>query len=413
MRKHGEGSVYRRADGRYVASVRYTDDKGAKRRATVYGKTEREARQRLREMLRRVEDGGAVVDSGITLAEWCERWLTVTLPASNRRRTTQQTYSALVRTHVIPNLGRHRLRDLTPAHVEGWVVELGAKRSPSTVRQAHGLLVVILDAAVRHELIRRNVAKAVDRPAKPRTEATHYTSDEVALLRRMSAGDRLEPFLTLTAFTGLRKGEVLALRWSDVDVEGERPSLRVTGTLSRIGGSLVRTEPKTAAGRRSVPLVPVAVEALKDARRAQTRERLAAGPAWSDSDYVFTTEVGTPVDPRNALRWFYGVRERARRELMATDDRCSHDPELVKGGKACPRCGRQPSDYLGGALHTFRHSAATVLLSSGVPMPMVKDVLGHSSISVTVDMYGHLAPSVIADAMSASLAGYGQARGSG
>lgn len=367
----------RRKDGRYVATLRYTDESGRARRLSVYGKTPTETKARLREAQRRVEDGGPVVESSMTVGEWCERWVTVTLPTSGRRPTTQELYASLVRTHLVPALGAHRLRDLTVAHVEDWIADLGKRRSASTTRQAHGLLSVILDAAVRHELVRRNVAKGTDRPAKPRKEARHYTSEEVGAIRSAAEGRRLEHYLTLLAYTGMRRGEALALRWSDLDLDAERPSLRITATLSRVEGRLERTPPKTKAGRRTVPLVPVAVEALRDQRRRQAKDRLAAGPAWEDSGYVFTTEIGTPVDPRNVLRWFYTVRDAA--------------------------------GITGGSLHTFRHSAATVLLASGVPMPMVKDVLGHSSIAVTVDMYGHLAPSVVADAMAESLAGYGVA----
>ena len=376
MRRNGEGSVRQRKDGRWEARLRYTDDQGRRQRAETCTRTKREAEAELRKMVRAVEDGETVTESGGTLGQWCERWVTRTLPASGRRATTQATYAGLVRTHLIPALGHHQLRNLTTAHVEDWVIELQGRRSASTVRQVHGLLVVILDNAMKHGAIRRNVARNVERPRKPRTEATYYQSDQVAALLAASDGQRLAPFLTLTAYTGLRKGEALALRWQDVTIEGDTPHVRITGTLARIGGQLRRTEPKTNAGRRTVPLVPEAVAALREAKVQQARERLAAGEAWTDSGYVFTTEIGTAVDPRNALRWFYLVRDAAGIES--------------------------------GSLHTLRHSAASVLLGAGVPMPVVKDVLGHSSIAVTVDMYGHMAPTVVADAVARGMAGYGR-----
>ena len=281
-----------------------------------------------------------------------------------------------MRTHIVPALGHLPLRRITPAHVEDWVIELQGRRSASTVRQAHALLVVILDDAVTHGAIRKNAAHAVKRPRKARTEAAFYLSEQVAALLAAADGHRLAPFLTLTAYTGLRKGEALALRWVDIELDTETSHARITGTLARIGSELVRSEPKTNAGRRTVPLVPEAVTALREARVQQARERLAAGEAWTDTGYVFRTELGTPVDPRNALRWFYSIRNAA--------------------------------GINEGSLHTLRHSAASVLLGAGVPMPVVKDVLGHSSITVTVDMYGHMAPAVVADAVARGMAGYGR-----
>lgn len=376
MRGNGEGCIRQRKDGRWEARLRYTDPQGRKRRAETCTRTKREAEAALRKMRRAAEDGETVTESGSTLAAWCERWLTKTLSASDRRPATQATYATLVRTHIVPALGHLPLRRITPAHVEDWVIELQGRRSASTVRQAHALLVVILDDAVTHGAIRKNAAHAVKRPRKSRTEAAFYLSEQVAALLAEADGHRLAPFLTLTAYTGLRKGEALALRWVDIELDTDTPHARITGTLARIGSELVRSEPKTNAGRRTVPLVPEAVAALREARVQQARERLAAGEAWTDTGYVFTTEIGTPVDPRNALRWFYSIRNAA--------------------------------GISEGSLHTLRHSAASVLLGAGVPMPVVKDVLGHSSITVTVDMYGHMAPAVVADAVARGMAGYGR-----
>jgi integrase len=385
--------------------VRYTDDRGKPRRATAYGKTEKEARQRLREMLRRIEDGQTPKDSTISLSQWTERWLVAT--AASRRATTQATYSSLLRTHALPVLGDVRLRDLTPAMIEDWALELGTRRAASTTRQALTVLAMVLDAAVKHELLRRNVARLVERPRQPRSEARSYSSEEVALVLNAAGADRLATFLTVTAYTGLRKGEVLALRWEDINLDASTPVLRVTGTLARVGPTLVRTEPKTESGRRVVPLVGPAADSLREQRRRQVSERLAAGPAWTNSGYVFTTEIGTPIDPRNALRWFYLVRDRIGVERMLADSDCPHEAPSRSKLKQCTTCGRKPSDYFGGSLHTLRHSAASVLLGAGVPMPVVKDILGHSSITITVDMYGHMAPTVVAAEMLRGMDGYG------
>jgi integrase len=302
------------------------------------------------------------------MADWCARWVATTLEASARRATTKATYATLVRRHILPAMGEKRLKEISAADVERLVLDVRARLAPSTTRQVHMVLVMVLDSAVKHGLLRRNVAKLVDRPVRPTKEAHYFTPDVVTALRNGAAGHRLEPFLTLIAFTGLRKGEALALRWTDVDLEGDVPTLKVTGTLSRVGADLLRSEPKTASGRRVVPLVPQGVAALERARKRQREERLKAGDLWVDSGYVFTTALGTPVDPRNALRWFYDLRKKAGQET--------------------------------GSIHSLRHSVASVLLAANVPMPVVRDVLGHASIEVTVDLYGHMSPTTIAAEMA-------------
>ena len=404
--RKGEGTVWQRADGRWVARLVYVDDTGTKKRADKYAPTKRQAQDALRAMRRHAEDGAPVVESRATVASWGERWLSTSLPASSRKATTQETYARLSRTHITKgSLADVRLDALTPSRVEVWLIELSATKAESTCRQVHAVLCMMLDGAVREGLIRRNVARSVDKPRVSTREADTYSSREVGRLLAEARGDRLAAFLTLIAYTGMRRGEALAVRWCDVDLDGG--VVRVTGTLARVGGALTRLDPKTAKGRRVVPLVPEAVEALREARLQQTRDRLAAGPAWTDSGYLFTTEIGTPVDPRNALRWFYGVRDRVARVLMHADVACSHTEAQASSRKPCERCGRTAADYLGGSLHSFRHAAASVLLANGVPMPIVSDILGHSSIAITVDMYGHMAPTIVADAMTRGLAGYG------
>ena len=376
-RDYGDGSVYQRKDGRYVASVRWEDDQGKARRTSAYGRTEQEAKRRLKALRQRAAAGQPLTESRATLTDYAARWESHTLAAADLKPTTKQTYSTLVRSTVLPGLGTYRLGDLKPSDVERWLVTVQtAGKSASTRRQALAILAMILDAAERDGLVRRNVARMVDRPRKPTTEADWWTSKQVTTLIAAAKGQRLAPLLTLVAYTGLRRGEALALRWSDVDLK--TGTVTVTGTLARVGTELFRQDTKTTAGRRVVPLVPEAVRALKAQRKAQAAEQLRAGTAWTSTGYVFTTEIGTPVDPRNALRWFYVIRDKAKLES--------------------------------GSWHTLRHSCASVLLTSGVPMPIVSAVLGHSSISITVDTYGHLAAPIMADAMRGALVGYGKDR---
>ena len=313
-----------------------------------------------------------VTESSVTVAAHIERWISATLAASDRRPSTREGYRILLRRHVVPHIGGRRLRDLTPGDVEALTLLLSESLAPSTVRQTYTALRLVLDTAERDGLVRRNVAALVDRPRVPKREAVAFTPGQVAALRAAAARHRFAPLLDLVAFTGLRIGEALALRWQDVDSD----QLRVTATLTRGEHGMERTNPKTEAGWRIVPLVPEAAAALRARKTTLAGERLRAGSAWTDNGLVFTTEAGTPLDDRNALRWFHRIRAKAGIEA--------------------------------GSWHSLRHAAATELLQAGVPMPTVSAILGHGSITVTVDLYGHVGAGHMAEEMTRGLAGYGR-----
>jgi len=282
-------------------------------------------------------------------------------------------YAGLARTHLVPPpFGATRLDRLRPSDVEALLLaKRRAGRAASTVRSVHQVLRVALDAAVRDGLLARNPAAAVSRPVDQRREAVFLSPAEAGTLLRALDGDRLRPLFLLLLGTGLRRGEALALRWPDVDLDGA--TVRVRGTLSRVGGALVVTEPKTAA-RRSVPLPGRVVEELRAHRRAQVEERLAAGTLWRDTGHVFATCWGTPVEPRNALRSLQRAAERA----------------------GLPGVG----------VHTLRHKAASTLLTAGAGMKTVQELLGHASFAITADVYGHVAPETrreAADRLAAAL----------
>jgi len=209
---------------------------------------------------------------------------------------------------------------------------------------------------VRDELLASNPAARVKRPGVSRTEARYLSGAEVAVLLEAAKDSRHAPLMRLLVSTGLRRGEALALRWQDVDLTNG--VLRVRGTLSRLGGQLVIGEPKTERSRRDVPLSPGTVALLRSVKVKQAVERLKAGSVWVESGHVFTTETGTAVDPRNALR------------------------AISTAAKACGMTGV--------GLHTLRHSAATAMLEAGVPLRTVSELLRHSSVAVTGDVYAHV-----------------------
>jgi len=258
------------------------------------------------------------------------------------------------------------LRSVKPRHIEAWVTGLRSKGlSSSTVRQIYTVLRAILDTAVRDDLLARNPAAALTRPKVEKREAAYLVPDQIRTLLVAAEGSRYAALFGLLVNTGLRRGEALALHWTDIDLE-ER-ILRVRGTLSRVDGNLVVTTTKTERSRRSVPLSSAAVEILRGVRARQRAERLHAGSQWVQTPYAFTTELGEPCDPRNALRALKAASAKA----------------------GLPGIG----------LHTLRHSAASVMLSAGVPLKVVSDLLGHSGISVTADVYGHVSPDVSREAL--------------
>jgi integrase len=328
----------------------------------VYGALRREVVAKLDEARNRVAADEPVRDARTTVASFINDWLKKALPASARRATTQATYAALARTHLTPApFGALPLDRLRPSDIEALLL---AKRAAGlaewTVRAIYTVCRQALDTAVRDGLVRRNPAAAVKRPTVNRSEARYLTPVEAGRLLEAAKGDRLYPLLVLLLGSGLRRGEALALHWSDVDLtEGH---MRVRWSLARVGGKLVFSQPKTEKSRRFVSLPSPVLETLRRHRVAQAAEQLAAAVwhPWPDHpDLVFSTRIGTPIEPRNAARSFTRIAERAGLD--------------------------------GASLHTLRHSAASALIASGVHVRIVQEVLGHSTYAVTADTYAHIA----------------------
>jgi integrase len=357
-RAHGEGTIRQRSNGTWEARVSYADpETGRLQRVSVYGKTDEEVRNKLDEARDRIKEQAPVKDSPQRLSDWLAHWFDTSLEASSRKRSTKVLYRHLARKHLATApLGTTSLDRLRKTHIDGLIVKLRKQElSDSTVRQVYTVLRAALDDAVADGLLARNPCRLVKRPGIARREAKHLDAATVAAVLNAAEGLRYRNVLVLIAATGLRRGEALALRWGHVNLKDG--SLKVTGTLSRVDGELVITEPKSERSRRHVPLSDAVVALLKSVRASQAAERLHAGERWTDTGLVFTTEFGTPVEPRNILRTI---------EVAA-----------AKAGVA---------DVV---VHTLRHSAAVAWLESGVHIKAVADLLGHGSISVTGDIYGH------------------------
>jgi len=359
-RSNGDGGIYRRAsDGRWVASVDLAPDGPGRRRKVLYGATRREVVTKLRDAQQRLDDGASVEDSRTLVGPFLARWSVEGLGAASIKTTTRENYATIARTHLVPTLGHLRLDRLAPSDVDQLLAgrrEQGL--SDSTVRLIYTVLRRALDYAVRDGLVRRNVATAIDRPTVAHREAAVLSPAKAQALLETARGQRLYALFAVAMAAGLRRGEALALRWSDVDLDAG--TLRVSRTLSRTAAGLVFTEPKTARSRRTIPLPAALVEELRGHRARQLAERLAAGSLWRDHDLVFPSLTGTPLDPRNALR-----------ALAAAAARAGLD---------------------GIGLHTLRHTCASLLLAQGVHPRVVMETLGHSGISITMDTYSHVMP---------------------
>src|SRR2546430_3903274 len=279
---------------------------------------------------------------------------------------TYLQYRSVIHCHLVPGLGHVFLRTLTPQHIQAFYaqkVKEGLK--PRTIALIHAALHSALENAVKWNLISRNVASLVSLPHAQAHEIHPLTSDEVEKLVAAAKGHWLEPILILAVTTGMRRGELLALRWNDVDLE--RGVLHVRRTANRLGGyGVVEHDPKTRSSRRKVVLPNVALKMLKDHRLYQDQMKAKAGDNWKALNLVFTNDFGDFISVDKLLRHFKVLLEKAGLPHMR--------------------------------FHDLRHSAATILLTMGVHPKVVQELLGHSTIAMTMDTYSHLLPSMQKDA---------------
>lgn len=378
-RSHGEGSVFQRAsDGRWVGRVDAGYADGKRKRVTVYGSTEREALGKLREVTKAKERGQDLLARRRTVTEWLAEWLDDVKSTDGTRPLTLRSYRMLARQHIVPVIGAIKLDRLAPSDVRRMVSAMTkAGAGVMTVRQAHGLLRNALGEAERLELVTRNVARLVRPPSPPARKVRALEFDEARRLLSEAEGERLAPLVVLATSTGLRRAELLGLRWSDVDLE--HGLLRVEQTLLRVGGRLTFAPPKSETSDRTVPVPRTAVAALIEHRTRQAEDRDAAGLAWQEFGLVFPSSIGTPLEPRNLNRWFEDLRRRADLPWLR--------------------------------LHDLRHAFATFMRDTGSDLTLIKETLGHSQISITANLYTHvLLPARIqaSDSLDAALFGGGE-----
>ena len=360
-RGRGEGTVYRRADGRWEAAFGIDG-----RRQRYVGRSQREVRVKLQAARRALEQGIVLSGSSQRVEEYLTGWLEDSVQPSVRW-TTHRAYSLCMR-RLFPLVGHLRLTALPPQAVRAAYAALLQKGlSRRSVEQTHTVLHRALRQAVLWGLMLRNPTEAVTVPRPIQREMHTISEQQVGRLFQASRGHRLRALWVLLATTGLRLGEARGLLWSDIDFAGGR--LVVNRALQRqTGAGYVFVEPKTARSRRTVYLAPGTISVLIEHRRRQVEDQLAAGPEWNKTGLVFTTSVGRPVDGTWAIKWFHRALE----------------------GAGLPRI----------RIHDLRHTAATHLLRRGVHPKVVQELVGHSTISLTLDTYSHVAPALNAEVAS-------------
>jgi integrase len=363
-RMNGDGGLYQRADGRWFGSITLGyDGDGRRQRKTVSARTREGARRKLRDLQREVEGGRAVTTNEETVTQLLARWDRDVL-STQVRPLARENYKSVADHHIVPTLGKKKVGKLTVADVQSLLATKLAggpdgKPKPlsvSSVRRIRSVLAQALAECVVEGTLTRNVAALTKPPKAQRAEGRTLTPEQAKKLLEAMDDHRLGSLFGLMLSTGLRRGEALGLRWEDVDLK--KGVVVVRRQLQRVGGELVANDVKTAKSRRAVNIAPPVVTMLKARRAAQAKDRLACREAWEETGYVFTTQLGTPLDPRNIQRDFQNICTKAGL------------------GKWHP--------------HELRHSAASLMLAAGVPLQVVSDVLGHSSIRMTADVYGHI-----------------------
>lgn len=321
-------------------------------------KTKKEAEQHAQEQERAIREGRYAAPGKLTVGTYMGQWL-ADYAESRLRPKTAQSYAGVVARYITPNLGHIALTELRPAHVEAFYGALQRRGlAPATNRQTHVILKSALKRAVRLGLLAVNPCGAVDAPRLKRPEMPSVTAGQAQELVQAAGDGALGTLFKVLLYTGLRRSEGLALTWEDIDLAAG--TLSVRRSLHHVKGQgTVIEPPKSSKSRRQVDLSASTVAFLKAWRIAQTEQRLRIGPLWQGEGWVFTNETGGHLEPDTVTHAF---------------------------GKLAKKLG------LAISLHGLRHAHASLLLQQGVPLKIVSERLGHSTIAITGDVYSHVTP---------------------
>jgi integrase len=356
------GHIVKRSKNSYSIAISLGKDpttgKYKQRWVSVRG-TKKDAERRLSELLHQLDNGTLITPSKITFAEYLDRWLSDYVKTNLSPRGFER-YESIVRVHLLPSLGSMTLTQLRPEHLQKhYTSKLNNGLSPLTVRYHHVVLHKALQTAVKWGLVSRNVADGVDVPRARRTEMQTWDEDDIARFLEVAKDSPYYVLFYTALFTGMRRSELLGLRWCDVDFIFSQVS--ISRSLHQLrDGSYVFTQPKSAKSRRTIAVSPSAILTLKEHKDHQEVQRAMLGISLKDDDLVFSTVEGKPLRPNTVSRAW---------TIMAT-----------RSGLKVIR------------LHDARHTHASLMLKQGVHPKIVQERLGHATIAVTLDTYSHVAP---------------------
>ncbi|MEV5970971.1 tyrosine-type recombinase/integrase [Streptomyces sp. NPDC051921] len=362
---NGAGTITQRSDGRYQAAVYVLQPDGTRARKFAYGKTWAECDAKRRALLDKVDNGIPVPTRSMKLSEWLPYWLD-NIVKPHLKKTTAAKYDVHVRLYLIPMIGSKRLESLSVADVRRFLVALEKKTSAATAKESHRVLRTALTAACREELVTRNVATLVAPPKVPERDLSPWSLDETLDFLAAARKDPLYAAFVLAIALGFRRGEVVGLRWENVDLD--KREIRVRTQRQRVAGEVYEDDPKGRRRKQTLPLPAICVAPLRWQRLKQAAARERAGEKWTETGYVFTTRTGQPIEPRNLYRSFTRVAKNAGLRVVR--------------------------------LHDARHGTATLLTAAGVPPRVVMEILGHSQIAVTMNVYAHVVQDTQREAVS-------------
>jgi len=359
-RSHGEGTVYQdNVTGRWIVEITDgRDENGKRRRIRRKRRTKTEAVAALRELQRQIDDGVPTGRVNMTVAELLDFYLETVVASNDPSPNTVDNYRWSF-SHLKPALGHRHITALTATDVEQFLVSRRDDRnlSKNSLQRLRSHLAAALTEAERRDWVHRNVAQLARVPSSHTKELRSLTPEQARDLLDAADGHRFEAALVIGLTRGLRPGEILGIRWRDVELENEPPILRIRQAVKRENNRLRLGEPKTPKSKRTLVLPAAAVEALRQHRTRQNRERLSNGDVWQDNDLVFSTEIGTLVDPSNFRREF--------KKLTRTAGLGDWSP------------------------YELRHSAVSLLVAAGVPLDQVADLAGHKDAKTLLGVYRH------------------------
>ncbi len=358
-RGNQEGSIHQRKDGKWRAQITLEG-----RRLSFAAKTRKECQAWIKNTQNQIDRGLIYSDTKITLKEFLAEWLTSKKPSL--QISTFVHYEQLSRTHIIPYIGHKKLLELRPENIQGLYNRLlDNEVGIPTIEKTHAVLHSAFSHALKMGIIPRNPVSATIPPKKTKKEMQVLDDSQVSQMLVTAKEHRWEALYHLAITTGMRQMEILGLKWTDLD--WTRKTIRVERQLVRPNEDKVKfSQPKTKHGRRKIALGSLTIKILRIHNEKQHTEIQKAGEDWQENDLIFTTSNGTPIHPRNLLRNF---------KTLLWD---SGLPEI--------------------RFHDLRHTAASLMLNHGIPVIIVSRRLGHARPSITLDIYGHLMPSMQSEA---------------